>query len=94
MDNGHVRSPHADSLAAPINHGGKVNSKDIVMHAQQPINLPRSILLQLITSVFLSYSCLLLMLNLITAYLDSPIDSPNGTPGDVDNVKMDEWRLP
>jgi len=34
------------------------------------------------------------MLNLITAYLDSPIDSPNGIPSDVDNVKMDERRLP
>jgi len=50
-----------------------------------------STLLQLITSVFLPYSCLL---NLIIAYLDSPIDYPNGIPSDVDNVKMDEQRLP
>jgi len=42
MGNGHVRSPPADCLAAPINHGGKVNSKDIGMHAQQPINLLRT----------------------------------------------------
>jgi len=35
-------APPADCLAAPINHGGKVNSKDIGIHAQQPINLLRT----------------------------------------------------
>jgi len=35
-------APPADCLAAPVNHGGKVNSKDIGMHAQQPINLLRT----------------------------------------------------
>ena len=39
--------------------------------------------------VFLPYLCLLSLLNLITAYLDSPF-----IPGDVDNVKVDEWPLP
>ena len=40
------------------------------------------------------YWCLLSLLNLITAYLESLIDSLNGIPGDVDNVKMDERSLP
>jgi len=31
-----------------------------------------------------------LRLNLITAYLDSPTDSPNGIFSDVDNVKIDD----
>ena len=42
MDNGYVWPPPADYLAAPINHGSKVNAKDIGMHAQQPINLLRT----------------------------------------------------
>jgi len=44
--------------------------------------------------VFLLYLCLLLLLHLITVYLDSPINSPNGIPGDVDSVKMDERHMP
>jgi len=55
MDNSYVPLPPADSLAAPVNHGGKVDSKDTGMHAHQFAEDNASTLLQLITSVFLAF---------------------------------------
>ena len=63
----------------------KVNSEDICSAANKfaEDNTSTSLLL-----VSIPYLCLLSLPNLITAYLGSPF-----IPGDVDNVKMDEWPL-
>jgi len=70
-----------------MDHNGKVNSKDTGIRsvANKFSEDDASTSLQL---VFLPYLCLL------SLYLDSPINSPNGIPGDVDSVKMDERHMP
>ena len=61
----------------------KLIPKTYAQHKFAEDNTSTSLLL-----VSIPYLCLLSLPNLITAYLGSPF-----IPGDVDNVKMDEWPL-